>query len=120
MSLDFTNDSESGLLPAGKYTVTVAKAEVKNSKAGNEYIKIEFAVEGGGRVWENFVLNNKVGRSKLKSLLVKSGGPMSLKDVNDLCGLSCTANIASITDDFGEKNQIKSFTGKAEVKNPFQ
>jgi hypothetical protein len=120
---DFTNDQESGLLTPGKYKVTVAKASVQTSKSGNEYIKIEFDVDAGGKVWENFVLNNKVGRGKLKSFLTKAGGPLTLNDVNDLCGLSCMANIGITEDEkFGDKNQIKSFLGKAESgkeANPF-
>ena len=120
---DFTNDQESGLLPAGTYKVTVSKAEVRTSKSGNEYIKIEFDVDAGGKVWENFVLNNKVGRGKLKSFLAKSGGPLVIKDVHVLYGLSCMANIVVFDDDsYGSKNQIKSFVGKAESSkeaNPF-
>jgi hypothetical protein len=125
MSLDFTNDQESGLLAAGKYTVTVANATVNTSKAGNEYLKIEFDVDAGGKIWENFVLNNKVGRGKLKSFLLKSGGPLALKDVNDLCGLTCVANIGIQKDEtYGDKNQIKSFLSKGEkseskASNPF-
>jgi hypothetical protein len=118
MSLDFTNDQESGLLAPGKYTVTVANAEMKTSKAGNEYLKVEFDVDAGGKIWENFVLNNKVGRGKLKQFLVKSGGPLALKDVNELCGLSCVANIGIQKDEsFGDKNQIKSYVGASEKKD---
>jgi len=118
MSLDFTDDQESGLLAPGKYTVTVANAEIKTSKAGNEYLKVEFDIDAGGKIWENFVLNNKVGRGKLKQFLVKSGGPLALKDVNELCGLSCVANIGIQKDEsFGDKNQIKSYVGAAVDKS---
>lgn len=120
MSLDFTDDQESGLLAPGKYKVTAANAEMKTSKAGNEYLKVEFDIDVGGKIWENFVLNNKIGRGKLKQFLVKSGGPLALKDVNDLCGLTCMANIVIQKDEsYGDKNQIKSYMDKTKSDSSF-
>lgn len=122
MSFDFTNDKLSGgVLEPGKYTLSVAKAEMVTSSKGNEMIKVEFHVKGGGRVWDNFVMSNDIARSRLKSLIVAANGPLKFQSVSELEGLTCEATLKVKSDEYGEKNVISSFqkVKDAPAANPF-
>jgi len=66
------DDSGPAPLPPGKYKAVITGVDVTTSQAGNPLIKLEFTIEheGGTRkVWDNYVLNNEVGLSRLKQLV---------------------------------------------------
>lgn len=121
MSFDFTDDSVGNVPAPGKYTVTAAKAEVKTSQNGGDYIKVEFDLKGGGKIWENFSLKHPVGRSRLKAFIVASGGQVKFTDVTQLEGLSCQATVKNKEDDYGLKASISSFQKAKDepAANPF-
>lgn len=104
-NLDLSSVKESsgvaGVLPEGKYTCNITNAELKDSKSGGQYIKVEFTIKEGQphakqRVWQNFNVKNanptaqRVGLEQLKSLLkeAKYPTPDRLTDLTSICGLT--------------------------------
>ncbi len=126
---DLTNVSESTVEP-GEYTVSVAEAEVRQTKAGTgEYIKVKLETEKGQAFFHNFNVKNpneqavKIGMAQLKTFMRVSGkkDPNSLKSVDELLGLRCQVKVKLEESDFGTQARITSFkpAAKAAETNPF-
>lgn len=122
IKLDLNEVSSSATIPAGDYTVSVSHAEVRDTKAGTgQYINLMFQVmEGpyeGFSIFELYNFDNpnptavRLALSKLKQLMEAAGEDnFQINDVNDLVGyvVSATVGIRPATDEFEEKNIIKS------------
>ena len=124
MSFDLSNVKAQGneTLAAGKYTVNVTNAELKDTKSGNgKYIKIELTVKDGDftgrKIWSQINVVNanpkaeEIGRSQLKALLVSANhpNPDKLGSVTDLCGLTVGVKTKIKTDEYGEKAEVSYY-----------
>ena len=118
------------VVPAGRYSVTVSAAEVKETKAGGAMVIVKFQVlDGeykGALIEDNYNIINdnetavRIGRGKLKAIL-KHGGADNIEALNDtdellgLClDISVTEEEESFTNDEGEliefkKNYVQGF-----------
>jgi hypothetical protein len=127
-----TDDKKSfDVLPAGKYYVRCADAELKDTKAGTgRYIKCKFMVEEGEYenrvIFMNVNIENpnpqaqQIGLGQLKAFLVASAyfNPDELGAVADLVGLKAVANVKiRKSEQFGDSNDISSFSKKKEEKD---
>lgn len=102
-------------LPAGDYELYLTDADIRDSKAGNKYIKAEFTVASGEyerrKVFENFTLSHEVGLQRLKTMALCMG----VKDFKKfspqkLIGKKVLANVFIKTDaGYDPKNAIKTF-----------
>lgn len=134
LDLDLSKVEESGGdIAPGEYVVTVKKAEVKDTKAGDgQYINVMFVAKGGGAIFHMFNIKNKnekatqIGLGQLKTFLKVSGlDPTRLSDVSTLEGASCVVRVALQKDQEGnERPRITSFKENKEAKaekeaNPF-
>lgn len=82
---DFTDVQEQSFdaLPEGDYAVAVVDCEFKDSKAGNEYLKIQFKVLEGNHenrtIWDNYNVFHSddkvrnIAMGQLKTLLKHNG-----------------------------------------------
>lgn len=59
-------------IPEGVYTGYVTKLEIRTSKAGNDYLNLEFTLENNRKVWDRLMWHNEacinVMKGKLESL----------------------------------------------------
>lgn len=95
----------------GEYTVTVFDTSVTNSKAGNRMVKVEFVNQSNQHIWDYFVLNSDVGKSRFKGLLIACGHPNPdfINDTEEIHGLEVTIAVGVVTDAYGEKNKITKY-----------
>jgi len=116
-----------GGLKAGEHLLTVAKAELKETKSGTGmYYKVEFTADNGQKHWENYNVKNdseiaqKIGRQQFKAFLTKAGyKEKTFNDVNKMIGLSVLAKIKVTEDDkWGEQRSITSY--KAAPNDPLK
>ena len=116
-------------LPPGDYTVTIYDTEIKQSRSGNNMVKVTLKVTDGalaGRmVWDQYVLGNEVAMKRLKSLAVagKHPHPDFIRDTDELHGLNLgiRVKIEDKGDGYGPKNVIMSFKsidGSAQASSP--
>ena len=125
---DYAEEEFSAIQP-GKYMVAAVKIEEKETKNKNGmYIKAEFELENGRKVWANFNVQNqsadaqRIGRRQFSNLCTSIGRPTP-KDYDELIGVAVMAEIAIDKDD-NSRNVIKKFlpatesaaTNKAETK----
>lgn len=104
-------------LPPGDYLVTVFDTEIKQSKSGNNMVKVTLKVTDGplaGRmIWDQYVLGNEVAMKRLKALAVagKHPHPDFIKDTDELHGLKLgiRVKVEDKGDGYGPKNVITSF-----------
>lgn len=109
-----------GLIPAGWYTATISKSELRMTKAGTgEMIACMFTISGpthqGRTCWTNINIRNQnpkaeeVGREQL-GYLMRATGLSQVVDTDVLIGKTCQIKIAVRDDErYGEGNEIKGF-----------
>lgn len=117
--LDFTNVSSGfEVLPAGNYDATVAKVEVRNSKAGDsQYLNFEWDVidENGKerKVWDIASLKPQA-LWKLKAIMEAFGmlveGQIDL-DLDEFVGQSAVLELEIDTYNGKERNVVKTVKG---------
>jgi hypothetical protein len=107
-------------LPEGWYNVTIAGAEVKNTKAGTgQYIAIKYTVTGpthqGRVVFGNLNIKNpnpraeEIGREQLGAMM-RAIGLSKIKDTDQLIGGSLSIKLSIQRDPtYGESNDVKAF-----------
>jgi hypothetical protein len=118
---DFVTSSNFDPLPEGWYNVTIAGAEVKNTKAGTgQYIAIKYTVTGpthqGRVVFGNLNIKNpnpkaeEIGRQQLGDLMRAIGIP-KIKDTDQLIGgnLSIKLIVKPADGQYDASNDIKGF-----------
>lgn len=106
-------------IPAGKYVLQVADAEVRETKSGTgEYIWAELEVVGsdfeGRKIFTNFNIKNdnekavEIGMQQLKSMMLAAGKKdCALKNASDLCGLRALAKVKVRKDEtWGDRNEV--------------
>jgi hypothetical protein len=107
-------------LPAGWYTVTITKAELKATKAGNgQYINLRYDVTGpthqGRVVFGNLNIKNpnpkaeEIGRQQLGDIM-RAIGLAKVTDTDQLIGGQIGIKL-SVKDDaqYGASNEVKGF-----------
>ena len=114
--------------PEGEYTLSAALYEELLSKNGNEMIKVEFNVVGpthaGRKVWDYFVLTNKVGLARLKGFVGSTGQDVSQSLNTDMLraamGKPFTASIKieKGTGTYADSNKIASYKGGSGPTQP--
>ena len=107
-------------IPDGWYSVVIAGAELKTTKAGNgSYISVRFDVTGpshqGRVVWTNLNIKNpnpkaeEIGRQQLDSLM-RSIGVGSVGDTDQLIGGTCSIKVTTrISEEWGNSNEVKGY-----------
>ena len=140
---DLSNVSESGLPPDGEYLMVIDEAVVKDSKAGGQYINARWKfLDGPSKGQTFYAIYNvkdspeslakqardpeaksgaKIGMGELKRIL-KAGGRDTnrLASASDLEGITVSAKIKIVTDDYGEKVKISKYNAAIVANNaPF-
>lgn len=118
---DFVTTSSFDPLPEGWYNVSIAGAEVKNTKAGTgQYIAVKYTVTGpsheGRIVFGNLNIKNpnpdaeKIGRQQLGDLM-RSVGLAKIKDTDQLIGgnLQIKLTVKPASGQYDASNDIKGF-----------
>lgn len=107
-------------LPEGWYTVTVAGAELKQTKAGNgEYIAVRYDVTGpthqGRVVFGNLNIRNpnpkaeEIGRQQLGDLM-RAVGLAKVTDTDELIGGHCQIKLKiQKSEQYGDSNEVRSW-----------
>jgi hypothetical protein len=120
--LDLSNVvTESDVIPAGSYSVTLTEAMIKETKSGKgEYINAKFRINEGDHEGRNlFMMFNikneneqavKIGLQQLKGFMQAAGfTSFVVQSVTDLEGATATAVVKNKTDDYDEKAVISYF-----------
>lgn len=116
-------------LPEGEYLVVSDSAEVKETKTGDgKYLKVTFKVLKGEftnrLVWHQFNFENKnpkaveIAKQELKKWLTACGIPtekQKIKSPDAVCGLTCVVRLGTKTDNYGDKNYVKSWKTESSV-----
>lgn len=113
--------SQRDVLPAGKYTVSAEKAELKTTKDGTgSYLQFQFKIiEGehrGRRLFTTFNLVNKnpkaveIARGNL-SAFCRAVGVLQPQTAADMFGIALMVKVVvkPATENFGEKNEIAAY-----------
>ena len=107
-------------LPAGWYTVTISKAELKPTKAGNgQYINLRYDVTGpshqGRVVFGNLNIKNanpkaeEIGRQQLGDIM-RAIGLAKVTDTDQLIGGQIAIKLEVKQDEqYGASNEVKGF-----------
>lgn len=107
-------------LPAGWYTATINKAEVKNTKSGTgQYIAIRYDITGpthqGRVVFGNLNIKNdnvkaaEIGRQQLGEVM-RAIGLTRVTDTDQLIGGQLSIKLAVKNDaQYGDSNELKGF-----------
>ena len=114
-----TSTGEFQPLPAGWYSATINKADLKPTKDGTgQYIAIRYDITGpthqGRVVFGNVNIRNKsekaeaIGRAQLGDIM-RSLGLTQVSDTDQLIGGSLQIKLDVKTDDYGTKNEVKAF-----------
>ena len=113
------NDLLRSALPSGEYNILVYAQEMKQTKAGNEALKLTFKVTEGefkGKViFQQYNLSGneeavKISRGQLKSLLVSANHNVNISGPHEFVGLEVTAMVKiEKSDMYGEQNRISYF-----------
>lgn len=117
---DLPQDTGFGALPAGDYQVSIASADLTDTKAGTgKYIKLRLDVVGpthAGRViFCNLNIRNpnpkaeEIGRQQLGQVIRAIGVP-SLTDTDQLIGGQMIVKVTVKHDEqYGESNEVKGY-----------
>lgn len=109
-----------GVLPAGWYSATISRAEVKPTKSGTgEYINLMYTVTGpthqGRAVWGMINIKNanpeteEIGMKQLGEL-IRATGVVHLSDTDQLIGKDLVIKLTVKDDErYGERNEVKAF-----------
>jgi len=114
---DIDGGNDFDLMPDGWYKARVNDSESKTSKAGNNFIKWEFLIEGpshaGRKVWDNMVLNNEFALKRLKAMAIACGflEDTNLADSEELHGklLQIKLGVEEGKDGYDDKNKVVAF-----------
>lgn len=118
VNLDFSNVPSRKALPEGIYQLQVAKLEETTSSTGNPMWKVEYDVldvEGGRKLWENFVLIDKA-LWKLQEFLEAVGVDTSQVvdlDPQELVGMTVQAKVEQDTYQGETVNRVKKILASA-------
>lgn len=108
------------VLPAGWYSATIAKAELKNTKAGTgQYIAVQYNITGpsfqGRVVFGNLNIRNpnpkaeEIGRQQLGDLM-RSIGLAKVSDTDQLIGGNLQIKVkVTKSDEYGDGNDVGGF-----------
>lgn len=125
LGLDLSQAQEQGdPVPDGQYLVSVVKAEVVDTKAGGQMIKLQHKIAEGqpqqGRiVFDNFNIKNanpqatQIGLGQLKTMLKAFGhpNPNRLESTNELLGLKGLINVKVEADPgYGPQSRVKRYS----------
>lgn len=116
-------------IPAGTYEVFIEQFEDKMSQAGNRMIAVRYKVADGEyknrTLFDNFVLNNEIGRARLKTLLlagsIASGGSTNLAHIirdGSAIGVRLRAKVTIRMQNGEKRNNIQEVMPSAE-DDPF-
>ena len=113
-------------VPPGEYHLSVVAAELRESKAGNPYVSVQYRIEDGQpqanrRIFEMYMLGGsekarKISEKQLSILLVAAGGE-SLADLSQLVNGHVWAGvkIEEGTNGYADKNRVswvKAYEGQ--------
>jgi hypothetical protein len=107
-------------LKPGKYRLKVEGFEKKTSKNHNKYVAATFKVDAGQKgagmkLFENFAIENEVGRQRLRTLAVRAGITKPKFDVMKLVGKTVLCKVGIEKDEeYGDKNKIIQFLEEKE------
>lgn len=133
MTFNFTKEyktSDNSPLPEGWYEVLIEKAYYKISKAGDEYLNLQFSTLNNRKIFGIYNVFNKsddsrnIAMANLKDILIAQGTDVKkLESVSkdDLLSLltsggSLMIAVSIVTDSYGEKNKIKKYKAVEETK----
>lgn len=119
-------------LPPGEYQVKIVDSDVVTTKSGKPMLKVEMTVEDNGasgfsahligrKIWEQFVLENEIARSRLKGMASAAGHPHPdmIRDSEELHGLRLGIRVKIENDEqFGPRNKITTFKPIAFQSSP--
>lgn len=122
--VDLTNvQSQGDTVPAGKYPVSVSKAELADTRSGGKMIKVQFKILEGPQenrvVFNQFNIQNaspeaqKIGLGQLKQMMIKFGhqNPNQLASVTELIGLKGQISVKIDDDDaYGPQARVTSYS----------
>lgn len=125
MSLDFTDVTTPETMAEGEYEVSCVKAKMVETKKGGKSIVLTFQTRDGMQFDNWFTYQNppgyvvadpakdpaKIGKNSIIKFADASGkkDPKTLREFDELIGLTCLAKIKVKEDDFGKKPSITSF-----------
>jgi hypothetical protein len=116
-------------IPAGWYQVSIAKCEVKKTKAGTgSYLNVQYSVIGSEYtnrvVFGMITLTNPnetaetIGKQQLNALM-SACGITKLNDTDQLIGQNIEIKVSIKKDDeYGDKNEVKAFKSIAGSQPP--
>lgn len=118
----------SNTVPDGEYTLAVVNSEVKESKAGGEYLNLEIEIVDGkfaGRkifeilcLWHEKEDVQKMARGKLSKLCRAIGKP-TVEDTDELIGLPFRGKLKTKEDpQYGDKNVLAAIIEKPVAAKP--
>ena len=108
-------------IPAGVYVAQITDSEIKESKAGHEYLALTFEVlDGefkGRKLWDNLNLSNpnettkQIAERTLSSIVRSAfGHPAAIRDSSELHNKPLKVRVVIQKDEqYGDKNQIKGY-----------
>lgn len=109
-------------LPEGEYTVIVDRQEMRQTKAGNDALKLGFKVtEGefkGKMIFQQYNMTGnekavEIARGQLKSLLVAGNKPVAISGPHEFVGVEVNAYIKlEKNEQYGDQNRIAYFKPK--------
>lgn len=108
-------------VPAGEYVLTVSSAEIKDTRSGGKYIKVQFDIVGpsyqGRKLFANINYINsstraeQIGRQELRRLQIAAGIPDPLIDTDQLRGATVKASVTIREGEngYGPSNNVKNY-----------
>lgn len=131
INLDDIDESQAKFqpIPADTYESFIEVFEDKVSQAGNKMISVRYKVVGGDyanrTLFDNFVLNNEIGRARLKVLLIATGlaseGSLNLKDIirsGSAIGTRCRVKVVIRMQNGEKRNNVTEVMPSSE-EDPF-
>ena len=117
-----SGDGDFKPFPAGMYTARITGAELKDTKAGNggQYIALRLDITGpshqGRVVWSNLNIKNpnpkaeEIGIQQLGDIM-RATGIGKVKDTDQLIGGDVSIKVViKLSEEWGDKNEVKSFS----------
>lgn len=106
-------------LPAGVYVAQITSSEVKTSKSGGQYLKLEWMILDsqfkGRKVFENINFKNAsekaqaIGQASLSSLC-RALGQMQITDSSQLHNKPCKIKlVVEKSEQYGVQNNVKAY-----------
>lgn len=133
MTIDLDDIDESAAtfqpLPRGVYDAYIETLELTTSQAGNKMIAVRFRIIGGDYdkrlVFDHYVLNNEIGKARLKTFLTvlgfASGGAFNLNEFvnsDEAIGTKCRLKLGVRMQQGEKRQQIQEIMPSAD-EDPF-